>query len=184
MASAAAVEWFIRACGSSPPRAPARDPPAAKMARDKGCFDLPFDVAVVICMEAWRSDARAPRLAAVNITFRLANSQAALNLRGVDVKVARSNVTEPDGDSIDPEDGAQIATFTEELASWGVRIEHYTNINVIAPHAIKEVHVNAAGAPRRGIIRHARTGRGTVRGLTAQHTSTHRISRGEYTSAQ
>ena len=150
MAYAAAVEWFIRACGSSPP---ARDPPAAKMARDKGCFDLPFDVVVVICMEAWRSDARAPRLAAVNITFRLANSQAALNLRGVDVKVARSNVTEPDGDSIDPEDGAQIATFTEELASWGVRIEHYTNINVIAPHAIKEVHVNAAGAPRRGIIR-------------------------------
>ena len=56
-------------------------------------------------------------------------------------------------------------------ASWGVRIEHYTNINVIAPHAIKEVHVNAAGAPRRGIIRHARTGRGTVRGLTTQHNT-------------
>ena len=70
MASAAAVEWFIRACGSSPPRAPARDPPAAKPARD-----LPFDLAVVICMDAWTRDAKAPRLAAVNITFMHASTQ-------------------------------------------------------------------------------------------------------------
>ena len=151
MASAAAVEWLLGECGSSPH---ARDPPAAKQARDDGSWscDLPFDLAVVICMDLWTRDAKAPRLAAVNSTFMHASTQAAINMRGVDVMPARQEVTEPDGQSIDPEDGANIVTFTEHLASWGVRLEHYTPFNIIAPHATKDVELHA-GATRRGILR-------------------------------
>ena len=96
-------------------------------------LDVPVDIAVLVLAQAWQLDALAPRLASINSTFHRASKETALLLQGVDVCPPRLKVTVPDGESIDPKDGAHIVTFTEELAMWGVGFENYRPFNVRLP---------------------------------------------------
>ena len=71
-------------------------------------LDVPVDIAVLVLAQAWQLDALAPRLASINSTFHRASKETALLLQGVDVCPPRLKVTVPDGESIDPKDGAQV----------------------------------------------------------------------------
>ena len=137
MAAAASVAWFLEACGSSPCRVPCSRSAlkAAARAIAETSDEVPFDILVLICMAAWQRDAKAPRLAAINHTFKAASAEAATNLESIDVMPRRENVTVPNNDSIDPEDGEDVVNFREELSTWGVRLEHYEHFRVLLPHA-------------------------------------------------
>ena len=135
MADAASVAWFLEACGYSPcRRAPSTTAAkAAARANAETPYGVPFDIVVLICMAAWQCDANAPLLAAINHKFKAASAEAATNVTTIDVMPRRAKVTMHEKDSIEPEDGADVVNFREELSAWGMRLEHYTQFRVHLP---------------------------------------------------
>ena len=127
------IEWFLGEELLSP--APRLQPAAVRRTATLVASELPADVLTLIVQQAWLSDPTAPRLAAVDHSFYLANERAAFELQGTDVRPPRADVTVPPCSSIDPRAGVDVAKFREEYCAWGMALAHYAEFRVTMPSA-------------------------------------------------
>ena len=134
MVDTTALEWFF---APSPRPAPALRPrpPAVVSTVASVTATMPVDILELILKQAWLSYANAPRLAAVDHSFKMANDRAAFELEGSDVVPPRADVTCPPRSSIDPRSGAAVVTFREESSTWGLALRNFVEFQVRAPRA-------------------------------------------------
>ena len=137
MVDAAAVEWFL---AESPRPAPAlRLRPPAVVSTASVAATMPIEMLELIIKHAWLSDASAPRLAAVDHSYNMANERAAFALEGADVFPPRADVTCPPRRSIDPTSGEAVVAFREQWSAWGLALQSYAEFKVLVPKAREHV---------------------------------------------